>query len=62
MKTTARRIAQIVEAYSGDRGRPQWAGVHHYEGRTDAMDCIDPNLRIAVAKKTSEELDLENLR
>ena len=31
-------------------------------GRTDAMDCIHPNLRVAVAKKTREELDLENLR
>ena len=26
------------------------------------MDCIDPNLRVAVAKKTREELDLDNLR
>ena len=26
------------------------------------MDCIDPNLRAAVAKKTREELDLEDLR
>ena len=62
METFARRIAQIVEAYSGDGGRPWWAGVHHYEGRIDAMGCIDPNLRVAVAKKTREELDLENLR
>ena len=30
--------------------------------RASAMDCIDPNLRAAVAKKTWEELDLENLR
>ena len=44
METIARRIAPIVEAYSGDGSRPRWAGVHHYEGRTDAMDCIDPNL------------------
>ena len=51
----ARRIAQIVEAYSGERGKPRWATVHHYEGRTSAMDCIDPNLRAAVAKKTREE-------
>ena len=55
METIARRIAQIVEAFSGDGGRPRWAGVHHYEGRTDAMDCI-------VAMKTREELDLENHR
>ena len=33
-------------------------GVHHFEGRTSAMDCIDPNSRAAVAKKTREELDL----
>ena len=26
------------------------------------MDCLDPNLRVALAKKTGEELDLENLR
>ena len=32
------------------------------EGRTDAMDCIDPNLAVAVAQKTREELDLQNLR
>ena len=62
METIARRIAQIVEGYSGDGGRPRWAGVHHYEGRNDAMSCFDPNLRVAVAKKTREELDLENLR
>ena len=45
------RIAQIVEAYSGEGGKPLWAGVHHYESRTSAMDCIDPNLRAAVAKQ-----------
>ena len=54
-ETVARRIAQIVEAYSGE-------GVHHCEGRMSAMDCIDPNLRAAVAERTSEELDLESLR
>ena len=26
------------------------------------MGCIDPSLRVAVAEKTPEELDLENLR
>ena len=62
LETVARQIAQIVEAYSGEGGRPRWAGVRHNEGRTSAMDCIDPNLRAAVAKKTREELDLENLR
>ena len=61
MEIVVRRIAQIIEAYSGEGGKPRWAGVHHYEGRTSAMDCIDPNLRAAVAKKTREELDLENL-
>ena len=62
METVAWRIAQIVEAYSGDGGKPRWAGVRHYEGCTSAMDCIEPNLRAAVAKKIREELDLENLR
>ena len=62
METVARRIAQIVEAYSGDGGKPRWARVRHYEGRTSAMDCIDPTFRFAVAKKTCEELDLENHR
>ena len=62
MEIVARRIAQIVEAYSGEGSKPRWARVHHYEGRTSAMDCIDPNLPAAVAKKTCEELDLEHLR
>ena len=62
METVARRIAQVVEACSSEGGKPRGARVHHYEGRTSAMDCIDPNLRAAVAKKTREELDLENLR
>ena len=62
METVACRIAQVVEGYSGEGGKPRWAGVHHYEGRTSAVDCIDTNLRAAVAKKTREELDLENLR
>ena len=61
-KLLPRRIAQIVKSYSGEGGKPRWARVHHYEGRTSAMDCIDPNLRAAVAKKTREELDLANLR
>ena len=26
------------------------------------MDCVDPSLRAAIAKKNREELDLENLR
>ena len=54
METVARRI--------GEGGRLRWAGVRHYEGRMSAMECIDPILRASVAKKTREELDLENLR
>ena len=41
MESVARRIAQIVKAYPGEGGKPRWTGVHHYEGRTSAMDCID---------------------
>ena len=62
METVARRIAQIVEACSGEGGKPRWAEVRHYEGRASALDGIDPNLRAVVAKKTREELDLVNLR
>ena len=62
METVAWRITQIVEAYSGEGGKPRLAGVQYHEGRTSAEDCIDPNLRAAVAEKTREELDLENLR
>ena len=61
-ETIAGRVAQIVEAYSGDGGRPRSAGVRHHKGRTSAMNCIGPRLRAAVAMKTGEELDLENLR
>ena len=61
METVARGIAQIVEAYSSDGGKPRWARVRHYEGRTSAMDCTDSNVRAAVANKTREELELENL-
>ena len=38
METVAPRIAEIVEAYSGEGGEPRWAGVHHCEERTSAMD------------------------
>ena len=54
METVARRIAQIVEDSSGEGGKPR--------GHTSAVDCIDPNLRAAFAKKTREDLDFENLR
>ena len=54
METVARRIAQIVGAYSGEGGKPRWDGVHHHELRASAMDSIDPNLRAAVAKKTRD--------
>ena len=27
--SVARRVAEIVEAYSGEGGRPRWAGVRH---------------------------------
>ena len=37
METVARRVAQIVEACCGEGGKPRWAAVHHYEGRTSAM-------------------------
>ena len=40
METIARRIAQIVEAYSGDGGRPRWSGVHHYEGQAILAQAI----------------------
>ena len=43
------------------QGRDRQVG-ESVEGRTSAIVCIDPNLRAAVAKKTREELDLENLR
>ena len=61
METIGRRIAQIVEAYSGDASQPRWAGVHLYQGTTDIMAAIDPNLRAGVARKRKEELEVANL-
>ena len=44
MQTVARRIAQIVEAYSGEGGKPRWAGGSSPQrSHNDAMDCIDPS-------------------
>ena len=62
LETIARRVAAIVEAYAGDDGRPRWAGVKHYDGTTNALDCVDPQLRASVAKKNKEEMDMEALR
>eukprot|EP00974_Lingulodinium_polyedra_P003252 304842-Lingulodinium_polyedra.AAC.1 len=55
-------MAQIVEAYSGDPARPRWAGIRHDAGIADPPDPIDPALRLTVARKAKEELELENLR
>ena len=55
METVARRIAQIVEDCSGEGGKPRSVGVRHCEGRTSAMDCIVPNLRTVVVKKTARK-------
>ena len=52
MGTVDQRSAQIEEAYSGEGGKPHWAVVHHHEGRTSAMDCIDPNLRVPARNWT----------
>ena len=61
LETIGRRIAQIVEAYSGDARQPRWAGVHLYQGTTDIMAAIDPTLRAGVARKRKEELEAANL-
>ena len=56
LETISRRIAQIVEAYSIDSKQPRWAGVHIYQGATDAMAAIDPNVKASVVRKRKEEL------
>ena len=61
LETIARRIAQIVEAYSVDAKQPRWQGVHLYQGTTDAMAAIDPNLKANVVRKRKEELEVANL-
>ena len=61
LETIARRIAQIVEAYSIDARQPRWGGVHLYQGTTDAMSAIDPNLKANVVRKRKEELEVANL-
>ena len=65
----SKQLASVTIARFGARNASiaarriaHWAGVRHHEGRTSAMDCIVPDLRAAVAKKTREELDLENFR
>ena len=50
MKTIARRVAWIVETYSGESGWPRSAGVRLFEGRTSAVKA-DFSLRAAVAKR-----------
>ena len=62
LETTARRISGIAEAYSGDGNHPRLAGVSHYDGRTNPMDPVDPQLRAIVAKRNKDELELEALR
>jgi hypothetical protein len=61
LETIARRIAQIVEAYSVDSKQPRWQGVHLYQGTTDAMAAIDPLLKASVVRKRKEELEVANL-
>ena len=47
METVDRRIAQIVEAYSGDGGKPRWAGVqrHGLHRSKLASCCCEENSR-----------------
>ena len=54
LDTIARHIAQIVEAYSVDAKQPRWQGVHLYQGTTDTMAAIDPNLKANVVRKRKE--------
>lgn len=61
LETIARRVAQIVDAYSVDSKQPRWQGVHLYQGTTDAMAAIDPNLKANVVRKRKEELEVANL-
>ena len=48
VETVARRIAQIVEACSGEEANHVGPGFHHNEGRTSAMDCIGARLRTSA--------------
>ena len=57
-ETVARRIAQNVEAYSGEGGKRRWARVHHYK----CHGLYDPIFELPLQRKPREELDLENLR
>ena len=61
LETIARRIAQIIEAYAGDSKQPRWTGVHFYQGTTDVMAAIDPNLKASVVRRRKEELEVANL-
>ena len=46
----------------GARGLMPLPGGGYVAAQRISSSCIDPNLRAAVAQKTPEELDLENLR
>ena len=57
----SRRIATIVDAYSGP-GNPSWRMARHYEGVAGVLDAVAPALRQWGIKKAKDENELNTAR
>ena len=57
----SRRIATIVDAYSGT-GQPSWRMARHYEGSPGLLDSVSPALRQWGIKRAKDENELNTAR
>ncbi|CAK0840736.1 unnamed protein product [Prorocentrum cordatum] len=63
IETVARRVCQIIEAYSaGVPGRANWEGVKHFTQVASASYVAPAELRSHVHRRAKEEMEIESMR
>ena len=62
MEIVARRVQQIVDAYSIPGKPPNWDMAKHLGGKTDPTDVVSKDLRAWAARQAKDEVDIASVR
>ena len=62
MEVLCRRASQIIEAYDGDPGRPNWAGVRYMLGDAHSLNVVPAAARSYNARKIKDEIEVDTAR
>ena len=62
IEVLCRRASQIIEAYDGDPGRPNWAGVRYMLGDSHSLNVVPAAARSYNARKIKDEIEVDTAR